>query len=110
MLDLPDSELFRFPVDPAIYLDNKRVIAKPMDFNTVRKKLILGHYETPSQDKNDIQLIYQNALTYTSNKRFKIHYMTHRLSAFSDQRLDSIIIALQFAKTKGKRVKSKDQN
>jgi hypothetical protein len=57
---------FRIPVDPVRdgcphYL---AVIARPMDFQTMKKKLMASEYATVQQFIDDIQLICDNAKTF----------------------------------------------
>ena len=68
----PFLELFfTTPVDPERdsvpdYFDK---IKKPMDLGTVRDKLKSQQYNTTEEWKNDIMLIWDNALTYHADKK-----------------------------------------
>ncbi|XVF74107.1 hypothetical protein PTKIN_Ptkin13bG0033700 [Pterospermum kingtungense] len=58
--------VFSEPVDPEELPDYHDIIAHPMDFLTVRKKLDEGAYATLEQFEKDVFLICSNAMQYNS--------------------------------------------
>ncbi|WFC96745.1 hypothetical protein MBRA1_003407 [Malassezia brasiliensis] len=71
---------FLHPVDPVRdeapdYFD---VIKHPMDLNSVANKLQSGQYSDRFQFKEDIELIFRNARTYTPDPKTWIHYEAAR--------------------------------
>ncbi|XWS14369.1 hypothetical protein CRYUN_Cryun35bG0003300 [Craigia yunnanensis] len=58
--------VFSEPVDPEELPDYHDIIAHPMDFLTVRKKLDEGAYTTLEQFEKDIFLICSNAMQYNA--------------------------------------------
>lgn len=64
------SRMFMQPVNPLTDScpDYFTKIKKPMDLSTSRKKLESGQYENVEQWKEDIELIWNNALTYNGTK------------------------------------------
>ncbi|CAO2833722.1 unnamed protein product [Amaranthus hypochondriacus] len=67
---------FAEPVDPEELPDYHEVIEKPMDFDTVRKKLLGGVYLFLEQLEDDINLICSNAMQY--NALSSIYYRQAR--------------------------------
>jgi len=63
---LPISGDFSRKVDPVAdgARDYYEKIANPMDLGTVLKNLDVSHYKTVDQWKNDMNLIWNNALSY----------------------------------------------
>lgn len=62
----PISEVFQEPVDPIVdevpdYFD---VIQNPSDLSTVRTKLMTDQYDNLQDFKRDVNLIWENAITY----------------------------------------------
>ena len=73
-------EPFLHPVDPVRdeapdYFD---VISQPMDLTTIANKLQAGHYRDRFQFKDDVELIFRNAKTYTPDPKAWIHYEASR--------------------------------
>ncbi|WFD37120.1 uncharacterized protein MJAP1_000062 [Malassezia japonica] len=73
-------EPFLHPVDPVRdeapdYFD---VIKDPMDLNSVSNKLQSGQYKDRFQFKEDVELIFRNAKTYTPDPKTWIHYEASR--------------------------------
>ncbi|XP_021754483.1 bromodomain-containing protein DDB_G0270170-like isoform X2 [Chenopodium quinoa] len=58
--------VFAEPVDPEELPDYHEIIENPMDFETVRKKLLGGLYVILQQLEDDINLICSNAMKYNS--------------------------------------------
>ena len=62
----PTAKMFRDPVDPERdeapgYFD---LVKKPMDLSTIRHKLENGEYANVHQWKEDVLLVFSNAVTY----------------------------------------------
>lgn len=58
--------VFAEPVDPEELPDYHEIIQNPMDFETVRKKLLGGFYSILEQLEDDINLICSNAMQYNA--------------------------------------------
>ncbi|XP_010536477.1 PREDICTED: uncharacterized protein LOC104811472 [Tarenaya hassleriana] len=58
--------VFSDPVDPRELPDYHEIIANPMDFSTVRKKLDSGAYANLEQFERDVFLICTNAMEYNA--------------------------------------------
>ncbi|CAL9130412.1 unnamed protein product [Musa acuminata var. zebrina] len=58
--------VFSEPVDPEELPDYHEVIEHPMDFGTVRNKLLTGAYFNLEQFENDVFLISSNAMRYNA--------------------------------------------
>uniref|UniRef100_A0A3P8XZC1 Bromo domain-containing protein n=1 Tax=Esox lucius TaxID=8010 RepID=A0A3P8XZC1_ESOLU len=91
MMDSPDSEPFRQPVDLFTYPDYRDIIDTPMDLGTVTETLVVGNYENPMEFAKDVRLIFSNSKAYTPNKKSQIYTMTLSLSAFFERQIISII-------------------
>uniref|UniRef100_A0A674BQK8 Bromodomain and WD repeat domain containing 3 n=1 Tax=Salmo trutta TaxID=8032 RepID=A0A674BQK8_SALTR len=72
MMDGPDSEPFRQPVDLFTYQDYRDIIDTPMDLGTVTETLIIGNYENPMEFAKDVRLIFSNSKAYTPNKKSQV--------------------------------------
>eukprot|EP00467_Chlorarachnion_reptans_P012385 CAMPEP_0114528932 /NCGR_PEP_ID=MMETSP0109-20121206/24525_1 /TAXON_ID=29199 /ORGANISM="Chlorarachnion reptans, Strain CCCM449" /LENGTH=430 /DNA_ID=CAMNT_0001711221 /DNA_START=228 /DNA_END=1520 /DNA_ORIENTATION=- len=64
LLRQKNSHIFRMPVDTSALPDYSTVIKNPMDLSTVRQRLSNGSYNDPSEFRDDVSLIWENALTY----------------------------------------------
>ncbi len=64
----PMSNPFLEPVDwkSLGLLDYPKIIKKPMDFGTVRKKLESGDYKTPKAFDTDMRLVTRNCIKYNA--------------------------------------------
>uniref|UniRef100_A0A8C7WL18 Bromo domain-containing protein n=1 Tax=Oncorhynchus mykiss TaxID=8022 RepID=A0A8C7WL18_ONCMY len=111
MMDGPDSEPFRQPVDLFTYpvgllsgfrrpknnplsllsQDYRDIIDTPMDLGTVTEALVVGNYENPMEFAKDVRLIFSNSKAYTPNKKSQIYTMTLSQSAFFERQIISII-------------------
>lgn len=74
---------FSEPVDPEVlgipdYFD---VIKEPMDFSKVEKRLRNGFYKSQVEFENDINKIWDNALTYNKTNT-EIYHMTHEIKDY----------------------------
>lgn len=68
----PISAMFHDPVDPVLdevpdYFD---YIKTPSDLSTVRQRLNENKYSTIAEFKNDMNLIWENAITYNGKQSF----------------------------------------
>uniref|UniRef100_A0A8C9RGW8 Bromodomain and WD repeat domain containing 3 n=1 Tax=Scleropages formosus TaxID=113540 RepID=A0A8C9RGW8_SCLFO len=91
LLESPDSEPFRQPVDLFAYPDYRDIIDTPMDLGTVSETLAAGNYENPMEFCKDVRLIFSNSKAYTPNKKSRIYSMTLSLSAFFEAQILPII-------------------
>ncbi|TVU48497.1 hypothetical protein EJB05_08135 [Eragrostis curvula] len=58
--------VFSEPVDPEELPDYHEIIEHPMDFSTIREKLLNDSYSTLEQFENDVFLLTSNAMSYNS--------------------------------------------
>ncbi|XP_062216889.1 uncharacterized protein LOC133916989 isoform X2 [Phragmites australis] len=58
--------VFSEPVDPEELPDYHEIIGHPMDFSTIREKLLNDSYFTLEQFENDVFLLTSNAMSYNS--------------------------------------------
>lgn len=65
-IDLEEAVAFQEPVDWKAYglLDYPKVISHPMDLSTVLDKLHTKRYGNPESFVLDMQLIFNNCMTY----------------------------------------------
>jgi hypothetical protein len=66
---------FAEPVDPIAlgipqYFD---IVKKPMDFGTIAVKLARGDYSGHEQFKEDMELVFENAVTFTPEEDAEVH-------------------------------------
>ena len=66
LLKLPETEIFKFPVDP---IENNAlhyydIIKKPMDFSTIKKKIRKRQYTNFKEFCFDVDLIFDNCFFY----------------------------------------------
>lgn len=95
-------EPFMRPVDPVRdeapdYFD---VIKEPMDLSSVSNKLQSGQYRDRFQFKEDVELIFRNAKTYTPDPKTWIHYEATRSEAVFRQHWNRITKTLEQAAAK----------
>ncbi|WFD44718.1 hypothetical protein MPSI1_003388 [Malassezia psittaci] len=98
----PHCEPFLRPVDPVRdeapdYFD---VIKEPMDLNSVANKLQSGQYIDRFQFKEDVELIFQNAKTYTPDPKTWIYYEASRSESAFRQLWNRITRTLQQAEAR----------
>jgi hypothetical protein len=65
----PYFDFFAWPVDPERdgapdYFD---IVAEPMDFGTIEKRLLSGFYKNMTDYEHDVELIFANCFTYNTN-------------------------------------------
>ncbi|WFD29826.1 hypothetical protein MSPP1_000839 [Malassezia sp. CBS 17886] len=95
-------EPFVHPVDPVRdeapdYFD---VIKDPMDLSSVSNKLQSGQYRDRFQFKDDVELIFRNAKTYTPDPKTWIHYEASRSESVFRQLWNRITKTLEQAAAK----------
>uniref|UniRef100_A0AAY4C4D3 Bromo domain-containing protein n=1 Tax=Denticeps clupeoides TaxID=299321 RepID=A0AAY4C4D3_9TELE len=86
-----DSEPFRQPVDLQEYSDYLNIVDIPMDFGTVRNKLLADEYQSPMELCKDVRLIFSNSKAYTPSKKSRIYSMSLRLSALFEEHVNTIV-------------------
>ncbi|KAJ7559222.1 hypothetical protein O6H91_04G074700 [Diphasiastrum complanatum] len=83
--------VFNAPVD-AVKLrlpDYHKVIKKPMDLGTVKKKFESGQYQSPMEFAEDVRLTFSNAMKYNP-KENDVHAMADILRKIFEERWKSI--------------------
>lgn len=103
-------EPFTRPVDPVRdeapdYFD---VIKEPMDLSSVSNKLQSGQYKDRFQFKDDVDLIFQNAKTYTPDPKAWIHYEASRSESAFRQLWNRIGKALEQAAARAEKHSTDD--
>ncbi|KAE9549864.1 hypothetical protein FO519_006917 [Halicephalobus sp. NKZ332] len=96
------EEYFTYPVSPSVAPDYAQVIAQPMDFFTMQKKVNEGQYTKLEEVKNDVNLICENAMKY-NDFHTVYHLAAQKLQViakyyFSDDYLEYIKYTLPFGK------------
>ncbi|OHT13729.1 Bromodomain containing protein [Tritrichomonas foetus] len=91
LLTFQISKMFATPVDPErdmcpTYL---QVIQKPMDLGTIRKKLENNEYDKVSDFKADIELVWENAITF-NGKTALIATLARQLQATFKEKAEFI--------------------
>ena len=64
IFDNPLSEVFRSPPDFNLVEDYLKIISKPIDLGTIKKKLKENQYNSFLEWKNDLLLVFTNAKIY----------------------------------------------
>lgn len=75
-------DIFGYPVTDDIAPGYSRIIRTPMDFSTVRRKIIARSYVSLSEFKADVNLICNNAMTYNSATTV-FHKEARKLASFT---------------------------
>lgn len=86
-----DATPFRHPVDLNDFPDYTEVVAEPMDFSTVYRRLEDDLYNDPETFVRDVRLIFSNSRAYNTMPRSRIYGMTIRLAAMFEDRVDSVL-------------------
>lgn len=99
-------EPFTRPVDPVRdeapdYFD---VIKEPMDLSSVSNKLQSGQYKDRFQFKDDVELIFRNAKTYTPDPKAWIYYEASRSESAFRQLWNRITKTLEQAAARAEKV------
>ena len=74
--ECPISSVFRSPV-PSNDLNYHEIIKQPMDLGTIKRKLKTNVYNTVLEWKNDMDLIFDNAIQYNGNESLIGGYATY---------------------------------
>ncbi|KAH8827798.1 hypothetical protein DL96DRAFT_1709124 [Flagelloscypha sp. PMI_526] len=83
-MDSRDAEPFMRPVARADAPDYYEVIAHPMDFQTMAKKVKAKQYKSKAEFKDDLDLIWGNCLQYNAAEQHPIRQAAQRLKAKAD--------------------------
>ncbi|KAF9443889.1 hypothetical protein P691DRAFT_808180 [Macrolepiota fuliginosa MF-IS2] len=89
-LDNRDAEAFLKPVSKAEVPDYYDVIANPMDFQTMLKKVKQKQYKSKREFKDDLELIWSNCYTYNASENHPLRQCVKRLKAKGDRLLKHI--------------------
>ncbi|KAF5355103.1 hypothetical protein D9756_005773 [Leucocoprinus leucothites] len=89
-LDNRDAEAFLKPVSKAEVPDYYEVIANPMDFQTMLKKVKQKQYKSKREFKDDLDLIWSNCYTYNASENHPLRQCVKRLKAKADRLLKHI--------------------
>lgn len=103
-------EPFTRPVDPVRdeapdYFD---VIKEPMDLSSVSNKLQSGQYKDRFQFKEDVELIFRNAKTYTPDPKAWIYYEASRSESAFRQLWNRITKTLEQAAARAEKAQVED--
>ncbi|XP_065837497.1 bromodomain and WD repeat-containing protein 3-like isoform X2 [Oscarella lobularis] len=86
MLQLDMSEPFRQPVDLIEYPDYPQYVTRPVDFSTIKERLLNGIYGSPDQFCSDVRLVFTNSRLYNTDANSQIALMTAKLSMYFESR------------------------
>lgn len=89
VLTLPDSTLFRDPVDAGLYPDYYQLIKNPIDLGTINEFLVCAAYNSFSEFRDDMERLFANAKFYNSEGS-PIYATTLRLQSLCTRRMDEI--------------------
>ena len=64
------NRVFQEPVDTTLVTDYLALVKKPMDFGTMRRKLVAGDYGSLAALVSDFDLVWANCLTYLAPESF----------------------------------------
>lgn len=73
MRELPDAQAFLLPVNPKKVPDYYKVIKKPLDLQTIRKRVIEKAYKNRDAFLDDVRLLVDNSQLYNGPN----HLITH---------------------------------
>lgn len=87
-----DADAFLEPVDwKALGIpDYPNVIKRPMDLGTVASQLEGGHYTSVRQVANDVDLVWNNAMTYNMDGSW-IHQAASKLKTLADSKFGPLL-------------------
>ncbi|XP_076825908.1 bromodomain adjacent to zinc finger domain protein 2B-like isoform X3 [Clavelina lepadiformis] len=95
--DLQTHELatwFLFPVDPKVAPDYRKIIKKPMDFDTIENRLKKGRYKLPEQFSADVRLVFDNCQIYNEDNS-PIGSAGQELRKYFDKRWAELEMAIE---------------
>lgn len=86
-----NNEIFNVPVNPSVLNipDYFSKIRHPMDFGTVKRKLSEGLYMSIQQLIGDINLVFNNAITYNSPSH-GIHQIAKQMKSFFELQVNNL--------------------
>ncbi|KAF7309930.1 SAGA complex protein [Mycena indigotica] len=89
-IDNHDSEAFLKPVSRSEVPDYYDVIKNPMDLQTMLKRVKARHYKTKAEFKSDLELIWNNCLTYNAVEGHPLRACALRLRVRANRLLINI--------------------
>eukprot|EP01039_Chlorochromonas_danica_P010198 gene10198-11285_t len=72
LYDLDGAEIFREPVDPD-FSDYFKVVKRPIDLATMRKKIDAGIYKSVAEFNNDVTLMFDNCRLFNKKRPFETY-------------------------------------
>ncbi|CAI5737288.1 unnamed protein product [Peronospora destructor] len=67
LLELPESELFRVPVDAATVFNYYQIVKQPMDLSAIRHKIETKEYDSMREFVKDLELIVNNSRIFNGD-------------------------------------------
>uniref|UniRef100_M4BEB5 Bromo domain-containing protein n=1 Tax=Hyaloperonospora arabidopsidis (strain Emoy2) TaxID=559515 RepID=M4BEB5_HYAAE len=67
LLEMPDSELFRLPVDAATVHNYYQIVKQPMDLSAIRRKIEAKEYDSMREFVKDLELIVNNSRIFNGD-------------------------------------------
>ncbi|GMF14947.1 unnamed protein product [Phytophthora lilii] len=67
LLEMPESELFRVPVDAATVRNYYQIVKQPMDLSTIRRKIEAKEYDSMREFVKDLELIVNNSRIFNGD-------------------------------------------
>ncbi|KAF8815964.1 hypothetical protein BYT27DRAFT_6482270 [Phlegmacium glaucopus] len=89
-VDNRDADAFLKPVSKAEVPDYYEVIANPMDFQTMQRKVKQKTYKSKREFKDDLELIWSNCYTYNASENHPLRQCVKRLQAKAETLLKYI--------------------
>ncbi|KAH9949306.1 hypothetical protein B0H21DRAFT_147863 [Amylocystis lapponica] len=89
-MDNHDAEAFLKPVSKTDVPDYYEVIANPMDFSTMQKKIKSKSYKSKAEFKDDLNLIWSNCFTYNATENHPLRNCAKRLKAKAERLLKNV--------------------
>jgi hypothetical protein len=109
LLENENSWPFMEPIEPERFglEDYFKIIKKPMDLGTIKRKLETGKYDKPSEVLEDIQLIWDNVYLYYKKNTTMYDY-AKKLEDETKQRIQNIEEGIPLKITPRKKKKESD--
>ncbi|OWZ16632.1 Transcription initiation factor TFIID subunit 1 [Phytophthora megakarya] len=67
LLEMPESELFRVPVDADTVRNYYQIVKQPMDLSTIRRKIEAKEYDSMREFVKDLELIVNNSRIFNGD-------------------------------------------
>ncbi|KAL3674492.1 hypothetical protein V7S43_000440 [Phytophthora oleae] len=67
LLEMPESELFRVPVDSTTVQNYYQIVKQPMDLSTIRRKIEAKEYDSMREFVKDLELIVNNSRIFNGD-------------------------------------------